>query len=87
MSVHSPIFELLVDERREIGGGEEKERLDKGKTMPHFGGLSGPLPHPLVSSAPVLLWEVQLTHLSGYLWAWTHGSCYSSLKMVSQPWA
>lgn len=42
MSVHSPIFELLVDERREIGGGEEKERLDKGKTMPHFGGLSGP---------------------------------------------
>lgn len=87
MSVHSPIFELLVDERREIGGGEEKERLDKGKTMPHFGGLSGPPSHPLLSSAPMLLWEVPLTHLSGCLWAWTHGSCYSSLKMVFQPWA
>lgn len=46
MSVHSPIFELLVDERREMGGGEERERLDKGKMMPHFGGLSGPTPPP-----------------------------------------
>ena len=89
MSVHSPIFELLVDENREMGEGEERERLDKGKMMPHFGGLSGPTPPPPppVSSAPVPLWEVQLTHLSGDLWAWTHGSCYSSLKMVSQPWA
>ena len=46
MSVHSLIFELLVDERREMGGGEERERLDKGKMMPHFGGLSGPTPPP-----------------------------------------
>lgn len=59
MSVHSPIFELLVDERREIGGGEEKERLDKGKTMLPLWGLSDPLP-PLLSSAPMLLWEVPL---------------------------
>ena len=46
MSVHSPIFELLVDENREMGEGEERERLDKGKMMPHFGGLSGPTPPP-----------------------------------------
>ena len=46
VSVHSPIFELLDNERRETGGGEERERLDKCKMMPHFGGLSGPPPTP-----------------------------------------